>query len=81
MVPGGRREPAWSIPYLEVQDLEVQDLEVQDLEVQDLEVQDLEVRAVSRSKRRLQSNAMPFRGHGHSKFGRCEFSSGAPVAL
>jgi hypothetical protein len=71
MVPGGRREPAWSIPYLEVQDLEVQDLEVQDLEV----------RAVSRSKRRLQSNAMPFRGHGHSKFGRCEFSSGAPVAL
>jgi hypothetical protein len=55
-------------------------LEVQDLEVQDLEVQDLEVRAVSRSKRRLQSDAMPFRGQTHCR-GRCEFSSGATVTL
>ncbi len=38
----------------------------------------LEVRTVSRSKRRLHSNAMPFRGHRH---GRCEFSSGAVIAL
>jgi hypothetical protein len=66
MVPDGRREPAWSIPYLEIQDLEVRNLEV---------------RAVSRSKRRLQSDAMPFRGHGHFEFGRCEFSRGATVAL
>jgi hypothetical protein len=71
MVPDSRREPAWSIPYLEIQDLEVRNLEVQDLEV----------RAVSRSKRRLQSDAMPFRGHGHFEFGRCEFSRGATVAL
>ncbi len=63
MVPGGCREPAWGITYLEVLDLEVLDLEVLVLEVLDLEVLDLEVRAVSRSKRRLQIDAMPFRGH------------------
>jgi hypothetical protein len=55
MVPSGRRELAWRIPYLEV-------------------------RTVSWSKRRLQSNAMPFRGQSHCH-GRCEFSSGATVAL
>jgi hypothetical protein len=71
MVPGGCRELAWSIPYLEVQDL-----------VQDLVVQHLEVRAVSRSKRRLQIDAMPFRDHGpYRLLGRCEFSSGAAVLL
>ena len=58
-VPDGRREPAWTIPYLEV-------------------------RTVSRSKRRLQSHAMPFggqRSHQGCRLGRGEFSSGAIVAL
>jgi hypothetical protein len=40
----------------------------------------LEVRTVSRSKRPLHSNAMPFRGHDHRR-GCCDFSSGAATAL